>query len=146
MRPPTELLAEWEQSLWEELTSIQLYQDALPVIQQLKHMGLIVGLCSNLAAPYAIPIRALLPALDLYGWSFEIGAAKPEPKVYQWLLERLQLAASEVLFVGDTLEADVTGPSKAGLHAIQIARSIEQQCSTQQIDSLTALLPLLKSQ
>lgn len=49
-----------------------------------------------------------------------IGYHKPDPRIYATVLEELGVEASEVLFVGDTWEADVSGAMDAGLSAIWI--------------------------
>jgi len=72
-------LASLESDLFTELASVRLFDDALESLNQLKNAGLKLALCSNLAAPYAIPAKLLLPSFDVYGWSFEVGAIKPEP-------------------------------------------------------------------
>lgn len=53
----------------------------------------------------------ILPPLDAYAWSYEVAAIKPEPKIYQSLIDQLGCQASDVLFIGDTALADFTGPT-----------------------------------
>jgi FMN phosphatase YigB (HAD superfamily) len=50
-----------ESDLRAELASIRLFDDTRPTLSALRAAGVKIGLCSNLAAPYAPPIRALLP-------------------------------------------------------------------------------------
>lgn len=45
---------------------------------------------------------SLLPPLDTYAWSYEVGVIKPGPKIYQSLIDQLRCQTSEVLFIGDT--------------------------------------------
>jgi FMN hydrolase / 5-amino-6-(5-phospho-D-ribitylamino)uracil phosphatase len=45
----------------------------------------------------------------------EAGAAKPDPRIFRYLLARAGLAAIEVLHVGDDPAADVAGARAAGL-------------------------------
>ncbi|MED4752673.1 HAD family hydrolase [Brevibacillus choshinensis] len=49
-----------------------------------------------------------------------IGYHKPDPRIYATVLEELGVEASQVLFVGDTWEADVSGAMDAGLSAVWI--------------------------
>jgi len=53
----------------------------------------------------------------------EFGAAKPEPRIFHAACERLRCAPSEVLHVGDSIEADVLGASRAGLRSCWIKRA-----------------------
>ncbi|MFD2369154.1 HAD family hydrolase [Brevibacillus sp. GCM10020057] len=49
-----------------------------------------------------------------------IGYHKPDPRIYAAVLETLQVTPEQVLFVGDSWEADVAGPIDAGLSAVWI--------------------------
>jgi len=52
----------------------------------------------------------------------EAGAAKPDRRIFEALLERAGLAPAEMLYVGDDPEADVEGARRAGLQAVWIDR------------------------
>lgn len=122
MKLPSDVLQALIADLEAELASVRLFDDALPTIAALQRRGIRVGLCSNLAAPYAAPVEALLPPLDAYAWSFAVGAVKPEPRMYAHLCQALDAAPGEVLMVGDTLLADYEGPRLHGLQACHLAR------------------------
>ena len=124
--PPSRLLDQWEKDLEDEVASIRLFPDSLDVIARLQQSGYLVGLCSNLAVPYGTPVRALLPMLNAYAMSYDAGAVKPQPRIYQFLLEKLGCIADEVLFVGDTVVADLEGPRAFGMQACLLNRSIGQ--------------------
>lgn len=49
-----------------------------------------------------------------------IGYHKPNPRIYAAALEQLDAAPEQVLFVGDTWEADVSGAMEAGMSAVWI--------------------------
>ena len=126
MVPPPASLAQWERDLHIELDTIKLYPDSLPMIETLRRHGFRIGLCSNLAGPYGGQIRALLPNLNAYALSYEVGAVKPDPAIYAYLLDQLQCAAGDVIFVGDTPSADVDGPIAFGMSARLINRKAGQ--------------------
>jgi len=50
--------------------------------------------------------------------SAEVGLRKPNPRIYQRMLEMLQLEPHEVLFVGDTPRYDVLGAYQAGMRTV----------------------------
>jgi putative hydrolase of the HAD superfamily len=52
----------------------------------------------------------------------EIGFGKPDPRVYQLALSRLNLAARNAWMAGDNLEWDVAAPQQLGLFTIWIDR------------------------
>lgn len=101
--------------LEQEIQSIDLFKDTLAAIGALKSAGIKVGVCSNLAAPYGEPLKRLLPVLDAYAFSFEIGAMKPEPEMYQAILDHLGVEAHETWMIGDSLRCDRDGPSAFGI-------------------------------
>ena len=52
----------------------------------------------------------------------ELGAAKPDPRIFDAACRRIGLAASQILHVGDHLEMDVRGARAAGLQAVWVRR------------------------
>jgi putative hydrolase of the HAD superfamily len=47
--------------------------------------------------------------------SDEVGVGKPDPRIFQGILEKMGLATQEVLFVGDSLNDDYEGARCAGI-------------------------------
>lgn len=118
------VLADAEQDLYRELVSVRLYPEAADTLHRLRADGLRIAIASNLALPYSVPVRLLLPfELDAYAWSFEVGAIKPDAAFYSELCCRLDCAAEEILMVGDTYTNDYQGATAAGLRALHLARS-----------------------
>lgn len=114
-------LAQLEADLSAETDSTRLRPGIGEIWSTLRQLGLKVGVCSNLAAPYASALLDCLPDTpDAAVLSFEVGLMKPQPEIYRLVCDRLNLEPHQVLFVGDTVEADVTGPRKAGLLALHI--------------------------
>ena len=117
-----EILNELEIDLSFDLQNLVLYEDTLQTIARLTTAGFKIAVCSNLAKPYGDQVLSMLPSLDAYIWSYEAGAIKPNPKIYEVVLEKVGCEAHEVLFVGDTLLADVSGPRSQGMSARLIDR------------------------
>jgi HAD superfamily hydrolase (TIGR01549 family) len=135
---PLHQLQVLEDALFKELPTIDLMPRALDTLHRLRRQGMKVGICSNLAAPYAIPIKLLLKSFqfDSYAWSFEVGAVKPDPKIYEFVLKDLNVLPNEILFVGDTMSADVLGPRNVGMKAVLINHS----SAVSNIDSISSLM------
>ncbi len=115
-------LAGMEADLFAELASIRLFDDTLNALERLRVAGFKIALCSNLAAPYAIPVKLLLPTLDAYVWSFEVGAIKPEPVIYRQVARQLGYDASSIAMLGDTASADMEGPIAFGMQGYHLQR------------------------
>lgn len=119
---PVSELAPIEENLYRELSTIRLFDDATAAVMRARRRGLKIAICSNLAAPYGAVVMALLPQFDAYAWSFRVGTVKPDPHMYAYVAGALGCAPSRILFVGDTVAADVTGPRAAGMTALHLDR------------------------
>lgn len=81
------------------------YPDTAAVLDDLRQRGIKTAVVSNIAFD-------LRPAFDGVGdvdefvLSFEVGAVKPDPAIFQTALDRLGVAAERTLMVGDSDEAD----------------------------------------
>lgn len=106
-----------------------LYPDAAEAIAMLREAGVKIGLCSNLASGYGPTVRELLPGLDGYAFSYEIGVMKPNPLIYQSVFRDLaiqpaqQLGGDRVLMIGDSIRCDRDGARAAGLAGFYLRRT-----------------------
>jgi len=132
-----------EADLRTELQSITLYPEVVKTIEALRSRGIKIGVCSNLAAVYAPPVEALLPMkLDAYAWSFQVGALKPEHKIYRSVCEALGCQSHQVLMVGDNQLADVDGPRSFGMRSIRLDRDATND-RKELLSSLAGVLDLI---
>ena len=94
-----------------------------PLLTQLKKKSKL-GLVSNFA--YAPGLWKILERFDLTRFfdavviSGELGLRKPHPKIFKEALELLEVEASEAVFVGDSLKADINGAKNMGLKTILV--------------------------
>jgi HAD superfamily hydrolase (TIGR01509 family) len=93
------------------------------VLRALKERGLRLGAVSNTYQSRAslrrrLSEHGLLRYLDALVISSEVGLAKPHPAIFQAALEKLGVAASEAVFVGDMVWADVLGAQALGMRAV----------------------------
>lgn len=127
---PADLIDTAQRALDDEINSFRLFPDTVTTVTRLHDAGVRVGICSNLASPYGDAAKALLPVMDAYAWSYEAGAVKPAPAIYQYVLDQLGCAAHDILFIGDTPAADVEGPRAFGMSARLIDRKAGQSLNT----------------
>ncbi|WP_296186583.1 HAD family hydrolase [Pseudomonas sp. UBA1879] len=115
--------------LQEELASMTLYPDVQQAIALLQGAGIKIALCSNLASGYGPAVRALLPGMDAYAFSYEVGALKPNPIIYQSVCRDLgvqpgqQLSGNRVVMIGDSIRCDRDGARAAGIAGFHLSRS-----------------------
>ena len=101
---------------WEHAEHFELYEDALPVLEQLRGHGLKLGLVSNtgrdldeFVAHHGLEVEAVLG-------SRAFGRTKPHPTIFRAVLERLEVEPAEAAMVGDSPEDDVEGARAAGIN------------------------------
>lgn len=54
--------------------------------------------------------------------SADLGVGKPDPRVFDWVLAKLGVAADRAVMVGDSLARDVNGARTAGIAAVWVNR------------------------
>jgi len=81
-----------------------MYPDTVSVLKSLRQNGFRTAVVSNIAWD----IRPVLAAaeVDEFVLSFEVGAAKPDTRIFTAALDRLGVAADEALMIGDSEEND----------------------------------------
>ena len=118
-----------QNGLSAELQNIQPFEDGLRAVEMLQSQGVRVAVCSNLATPYAEPVKRLYPGLDGYGFSFELGAVKPDKLIYHRTCALLGVrhedyfGTARVLMIGDSPKCDVHGPREAGIRGFFLNRT-----------------------
>ena len=81
-----------------------VYPDTAFVLTSLRQNGIRTAVVSNIAWD----IRPVLTAaeVDEFVLSFEVGAAKPDPRIFTEALARLDVPAEQALMIGDSEEND----------------------------------------
>jgi HAD superfamily hydrolase (TIGR01509 family) len=84
------------------------YPDTVATLRGLSEQGVRTAVVSNIA----FDIRPAFAAIEADGYvdefvlSFEVGAVKPDPRIFTAALERVGVAAADAVMVGDSEEAD----------------------------------------
>lgn len=120
--PTTEMMRAFDMALTADIESIRLFEDTNSTLERLSDQRVQVAICSNLAKPYGVALRLLEDVDYIRCLSFEIGAIKPDPSVYECVVEKSGVHKENVLFIGDSLAADYKGPEEFGFRALQILR------------------------
>ncbi|WP_067815295.1 HAD family hydrolase [Nocardia inohanensis] len=84
------------------------YPDTGDVLRALHEGGVAVGVVSNIAFDIrpAFAARGWDRYVDYFALSFEVGAMKPDPRIFRAALDKLAIAPASALMVGDSEEAD----------------------------------------
>lgn len=122
-------MADIQGDLENDLNSITAFEDGLRAVERAQAAGIRVAVASNLAAPYADAVRRLYPMMDAYGFSFAIGAMKPEPFLYRATCELLgadtgdYFGDNSVVMIGDSPKCDRDGPRAVGIRGVLLNRA-----------------------
>jgi putative hydrolase of the HAD superfamily len=101
-----------------------VYPDIHSALNQWRAQGIELGVLSN----FDSRLHAVLPALGLADFfssvtvSTEVGAAKPDGRIFSAALEKHQCSPSEAWHIGDSQREDYDGAKAAGLRAILLKR------------------------
>ena len=105
-----------------------VYPDVLPALNRWQQQGIELAVISN----FDSRLYAVLKALNLAEYftsvtiSTEVGAAKPDAKIFTSALQKHNCIAKNVLHIGDSFKADYCGAKAAGLNAIWLNRQQEE--------------------
>jgi putative hydrolase of the HAD superfamily len=117
----SECATEIEQG-WGVSANFELYEDALPVLEELREAGLRLGLVSNgirdlrqFVAHHRLDVDAIVD-------SRSHGRVKPHPTIFEAALQLLGVVPADAAMVGDSLEEDVEGARALGLRALLVDR------------------------
>jgi HAD superfamily hydrolase (TIGR01509 family) len=105
-------------------TGIELWEDSLPVVDELRARGVRTALISNCShSTRGIVDRlGLDEAFDEVVLSFEVGLRKPDPAIYRMALDRLGVVPERSVFVDDQ-PAYCDGAAALGIATFLIDRS-----------------------
>jgi HAD superfamily hydrolase (TIGR01549 family) len=100
---------------WEHAEHFELFDDALPVLDELRGQGLKLGLVSNTGRNLDEFVAHHRLEVDAALGSGAFGRTKPHPTIFRAVLERLEVEPSGAAMVGDSPEDDVAGARAAGI-------------------------------
>jgi len=117
----SECATEIEQG-WEVSENFELFEDAMPVLDELRAADLRIGLVSNGIRDLHAFVAHHRLDVDAAVGSRAHGRVKPHPTIFQAALEQLGVEPHDAAMVGDSLEEDIEGARALGMRAILIDR------------------------
>jgi HAD superfamily hydrolase (TIGR01549 family) len=117
----SECATEIEQG-WEVSENFELFEDVMPVLEELRRAELRLGLVSNGIRDLREFVVHHRLDVDAVIGSRAHGYVKPHPTIFQAALQQLGVEPQLAVMVGDSLEEDVEGARALGLRAILMDR------------------------
>jgi putative hydrolase of the HAD superfamily len=107
---------------WGVSENFELFEDVLPVFDELRAARLKIAVVSNGIRDLTEFVSHHRLDVDAIVDSRSHGRVKPHPTIFQAALGALDVPATEAVMVGDSLEEDVEGARALGMRAILIDR------------------------
>ncbi len=102
------------------LRKVSVQQDLVDYAASLREKGIKTAVLSNMIRPVAFIFRHS-PELKKFSpviISCDVGLAKPDPRIYQMMLEQLNTPAEQCVFI-DNREDNLEAAAKLGIHTIK---------------------------
>lgn len=121
------------------------FPDVLPALEELRDRGLAIVIASNwdCSLPTWLRPTGILALVDGVVTSAEVGAAKPDPRVFERALGVAGAEPAEALHAGDRLDTDVEGAAAAGVRGVLVQRDGQSPSGVEAVASLRELAALL---
>lgn len=107
---------------WELHEHFELYEDALPVLEELRGAGLKLGLVSNTGRDLEEFVRHHRLHVDAAIGSRSHGFTKPHESIFRAALEQLGVDPGRAAMIGDSPHDDVEGARALGMTAFLLDR------------------------
>ena len=135
-------LAVWFSEGWKLM---KVFRDVRPTLRWLRAVGYRLAVVSNWEPSLALSLDRL--GLARFFEAIVISAAegiwKPDPRLFEVALKRLQVAPDKAVSVGDHIERDVDAARHAGSHGVLLDRFDDHPEYVPRVRTLTELLTWL---
>jgi HAD superfamily hydrolase (TIGR01549 family) len=108
---------------WSVSANFELYEDALPVLEELRRHELKIGLVSNTGRDLGEFIVHHGLDVDAAISSGAHGKVKPDPTIFVAVLRQLGVEPAATAMVGDSIDDDVEGARQLGMSAFLLDRA-----------------------
>ena len=128
------------------LENMKLNRNVLEVFEFCKKNDIKIGICTDLTVHIQhrkIRKLGIHKYIDAIITSEEVGIEKPDFKIYEEILKKLEIKSAEALFIGDNLNKDVLGPLKYGMNALWYSKDSNDKCKS--IQNFNEVLEILKN-
>lgn len=105
----------------ERRSAYRLFPEALEVLSQFRAAGWLLGIVTNGPPDLQrekVQATGLNEYVDMVAVSGEVGAGKPQPAIFEFVLGHLDVPPSAAVMVGDSIERDMKGAQHLGMRTI----------------------------
>jgi len=117
---------EWHQPLTNACESLifvadspffRRFEDVVPSLARFREIGIRLGVVSNWDSSLErlLQVHGLRDYFEVVAASLVVGVEKPDPRIFEWTLDQLQISRADCLHIGDSEEDDAQGAKNAGI-------------------------------
>lgn len=125
----TDMVIELYNAYWEIfLYKMKLFPMVTETFEMLRENNVKIAFCTDLTAHIQLRKLSRLnlqDAADAIVTSEECGAEKPDKRIFEMVLRKLGVAASEAVMVGDDYKRDIEGAANAGITPVWLTEKGE---------------------
>jgi HAD superfamily hydrolase (TIGR01662 family) len=114
--------AEEMSELWNQSENFELYEDVVPVLEELRLQGLKLGLVSNTGRDLDAFVAHHHLDVDVAVAAGVHGLTKPHESIFRAAIEQLEVRPAEAAMIGDSIADDVEGARALGMQAFLVDR------------------------
>ncbi len=129
------------------LDNMKLNEGVLQLLEFCKKNKIKIGICTDLTVHIQhrkIRKLGIDKFIDAIVTSEEAGVEKPNFKIYDKILKKLDVIPQEALFIGDNLKKDVLGPIEYGMKAFWFSNDYNNKCRS--VQNFSKILEILKNE
>lgn len=124
-KPPIKGIMRIVEKVWEENTNrLKPTPGALEFLDWLHENNIKVGVLTNgafMGQAKKVTMLGLDSKIDCFATSDMCVADKPDPKAYQYILNKMDIWPDEAIMVGDRMDNDVLGGKRIGMKGVLMA-------------------------
>jgi putative hydrolase of the HAD superfamily len=130
---------------WARAEHFEIYEDVLPVLDELRRQGIGIGVVTNGARDLDefIDHHGLREHVDVAVSSRAHGRVKPHESIFRAALDELGVEPEDAAMVGDSPEDDIEGARALGMRALLLDRDERFPDEPDRLPDLYALPPAL---
>ena len=123
----TEVTDDFIEKIRQDIQSVFLFPETLEALKYIKSRWYQTAVVSNLWKDYAEPLHRLIPQwnFDYEVLSFDVWAAKPDPKIYEYLKSLSWINFKDIVMIWDSLKADIIWSHNVWITPIHLNRNEE---------------------
>lgn len=113
---------DWLWNEWLKGERLRLFDDSLSALKRLKKAGFTLAVISNWDQTFD-RVLDRLGVRNLFAFtaaSVQVGLSKPDPRIFQYALEKTGATADRAWYLGDQLDADIQPAAALGFKTIHV--------------------------